>query len=221
MRRSINIKRRKKTQDFYTKIVKRSLDVGISILIILGLSWLMLIIALLVRINLGSPVIFTQERPGKDGKIFKLYKFRSMSNEKDENGDLLPDSERLNVFGKILRSTSMDELPEVFNILKGDMSIIGPRPLLVKYLNYYNPCEMRRHIVRPGMTGLAQISGRNQLGWKERFEKDLEYVDNVSFTMDMKIFFRTLKKIIMRDGIEFVGVENIMDYFSSNDRCSD
>lgn len=221
MHRSINKKRRKRTQDFYTKIVKRFLDVGISILIILGLSWLMLIIALLVRINLGSPVIFTQERPGKDGKIFKLYKFRSMSNEKDANGDLLPDSERLNVFGKILRSTSMDELPEVFNILKGDMSIIGPRPLLVKYLNYYNPCEMRRHIVRPGMTGLAQISGRNQLSWKERFEKDLEYVDNVSFTMDMKIFFRTLKKIFMRDGIEFVGVENIMDYFSSNDRCSD
>lgn len=203
----------------YEAFVKRTLDITISLLVIILFCWLFLILAIIVRINLGAPVIFTQERPGKNGKIFKLYKFRSMSDKRDENGELLPDYKRLNKFGKVLRSTSLDELPEFFNILKGDMSFVGPRPLLVKYLEHYNSFEMRRHEVRPGLTGLAQVSGRAALSWKEKFEKDVEYVDNVTFLKDVKIVLMTVKKVIKREGIEFKdGNQLISDYFKEHDR---
>ena len=156
----------------------------------------------MVRVKLGSPVLFTQERPGKDEKIFKLYKFRSMTDERDEQGNLLPDEVRLTKFGKMLRSTSLDELPEVFNILKGDMSIIGPRPLLVKYLPLYNEEQRRRHEVRPGLSGYAQVNGRNTVSWEEKFALDVEYVDNITFYGDVKIIFDTvIKAFVKRDGI--------------------
>ncbi|MBR5093668.1 MAG: sugar transferase [Oscillospiraceae bacterium] len=203
----------------YEAYIKRSLDIVISVLVIILFSWLYLILAIVVRLNLGSPVLFTQDRPGKDGKIFKMYKFRSMSDKRDENGELLPDKQRLNKFGRILRSTSLDELPEFFNILKGDMSFVGPRPLLVKYLEHYNAFEMRRHEVRPGLTGLAQVSGRAALSWKEKFEKDVEYVDHVTFWMDLKIVLLTVKKVFVREGIEFKhGNQTIKQYFETHDR---
>ena len=203
----------------YEAFVKRLLDVVISGLVIVLFCWLYLILAIIVRLNLGSPVLFTQERPGRGGKLFKMYKFRSMSDKRDENGELLPDKQRLNKFGRILRSTSLDELPEVFNILKGDMSFVGPRPLLVKYLEQYNSFEMRRHEVRPGLTGLAQVSGRAALSWKEKFEKDVEYVDNVTFLMDVKIVLKTVGKVFRREGIEFKkGNQTIKQYFETHDR---
>lgn len=209
-----------KSKGPYEAFVKRTLDIIISLLVIVLFSWLYLILAIIVRVNLGSPVIFKQDRPGKDGKIFKLYKFRSMSDKRDENGELLPDKLRLNKFGRILRSTSLDELPECFNILKGDMSFVGPRPLLVKYLEHYNSFEMRRHEVRPGLTGLAQISGRAALSWKEKFEKDVEYVDHVTFLTDLKIVCLTVKNVVKREGIEFKkGNQQIMDYFKEHDNC--
>ena len=203
----------------YEAFIKRFLDILISLLVIVLFCWLYLILAIVVRLNLGSPVLFTQDRPGKNGKIFKMYKFRSMSDKRDENGNLLPDRQRLNKFGRILRSTSLDELPEFFNILKGDMSFVGPRPLLVKYLEHYNRFEMRRHEVRPGLTGLAQVSGRASLSWKEKFEKDVEYVDHVTFWMDLKIVLLTVRKVIKREGIEFKKDNQIiMDYFKEHDR---
>lgn len=186
----------------YRKYVKRLLDIIISLCALIILSPILLITALLVRVKLGSPVIFHQERPGYNEKIFKLCKFRSMTEEKDENGNLLPDAVRLTKFGRMLRATSLDELPELFNILKGDMSLIGPRPLLVSYLPYYTEEERLRHTVRPGLTGLAQVSGRNLLEWDKRFAKDVEYVRNLSFTMDMKIFFLTIKKVFVHENIE-------------------
>ena len=195
----------------YEAVFKRLIDIIVSLLVVLLLCWLYIILAVIVRFNLGSPVIFTQDRPGRNGKIFKLYKFRSMSEKKDENGNYLPDKQRLNKFGHILRSTSLDELPEMFNILKGDMSLIGPRPLLVKYLGHYNSHDNRRHEVRPGLTGLAQVSGRNAISWKEKFEKDVEYVDNITFLMDLRIALLTVKKVF---GIEFKeGHQSVMDYF--------
>ncbi|MBR3636647.1 MAG: sugar transferase [Lachnospiraceae bacterium] len=198
----------------YEAVFKRLIDVVASSLVIILFFWLYLILALIVRIQLGSPVIFTQDRPGKNGKVFKLYKFRSMSDKRDENGELLPDKMRLNKFGRILRSTSLDELPELFNIIKGDMSLVGPRPLLVKYLEHYNAHDMRRHEVRPGLTGLAQVSGRNAMSWKEKFEKDIEYVDNLTFLMDVKVVLLTIKKVFIREGIEFKeGHQPVMDYF--------
>ena len=201
----------------YEAFFKRFIDIACSLLFILVFWWLFLILALIVRVNLGAPVIFTQDRPGKDGKIFKLYKFRSMSNAKDENGEFLPDKQRITKFGRLLRSTSLDELPELFNILKGDMSIIGPRPLLVKYLEHYNSNDIRRHEVRPGLTGWAQINGRNTLTWKDKFSKDIEYVDNITFLMDLKIVFLTIKKIFAREGIEFIeGHQSVMEYFENN-----
>lgn len=210
---------RHQTKGPYEAFVKRFLDILISLLVILLFSWLYLILAIIVRLNLGSPVLFTQDRPGKDGKIFKMYKFRSMSDKRDENGELLPDKQRLNKFGRILRSTSLDELPEFFNILKGDMSFVGPRPLLVKYLEHYNSFEMRRHEVRPGLTGLAQVSGRAALSWKEKFEKDVEYVDNITFWQDLKIVFITVKKVFVRDGITFKhGNQHIKDYFETHEK---
>lgn len=201
----------------YEAFFKRFIDIACSLLFILVFWWLFLILALIVRVNLGAPVIFTQDRPGKDGKIFKLYKFRSMSNAKDENGEFLPDKQRITKFGRLLRSTSLDEFPELFNILKGDMSIIGPRPLLVKYLEHYNSNDIRRHEVRPGLTGWAQVNGRNTLTWKDKFSKDIEYVDNITFLMDLKIVFLTIKKIFAREGIEFIeGHQSVMEYFENN-----
>ena len=198
----------------YESFFKRPIDIVISLLVIILFCWLYLILAIIVRLNLGSPIIFTQDRPGKNGKIFKMYKFRSMSDKRDENGELLPDWKRLNRFGRILRSTSLDELPEFFNILKGDMSFVGPRPLLVKYLEHYNSFEMRRHEVRPGLTGLAQVHGRVALPWKKKFEMDVEYVDNVTFLMDLKIILLTVKKVFAREGITYKqGNVIITDYF--------
>ena len=196
----------------YKKYIKRFLDIIISLVALIILSPVILIVAILVRVKLGSPVIFKQERPGKDEKIFKLYKFRSMSDKKDENGKLLPDSERLTKFGKVLRATSLDELPELINILKGEMSLIGPRPLAVSYLPYYNKKEKHRHDVRPGLTGLAQINGRNALNWEERFEYDIEYVNNITFINDIKILFKTVYKVFKRDGVVTRGTGKTIDF---------
>lgn len=185
----------------YEKYIKRGLDILCSVLAILCFWWLFLIVAVLVRVKLGSPVLFTQDRPGKDGKIFRLSKFRSMTDKRDAQGRPLPDDERLPRFGRILRSTSMDELPEVFNILRGDMSIVGPRPLLVEYLPYYTEEEMHRHDVRPGLTGWAQVHGRNATGWEERFQYDLYYVRHCSFRLDCKIIFMTVAKVLRRSDV--------------------
>lgn len=201
----------------YEAFFKRFIDIVCSLLFILIFWWLFLILAILVRVNLGAPVIFTQDRPGKNGHVFKLYKFRSMSNAKDKNGEFLPDNQRITKFGRLLRSTSLDELPELFNILKGDMSIIGPRPLLVKYLEHYNSQDIRRHEVRPGLTGWAQVNGRNTLTWQDKFSKDIEYIDNITFIMDVKIVFLTIKKIFAREGIEFIdGHQSVMEYFEKH-----
>lgn len=214
---SIDKSQNKHEQGIYERIVKRLLDLSLSIIAIIVLSPIMLIIAILVRLKLGSPIIFTQDRPGLNGEIYRLFKFRSMSNAKDKNGVLLSDKQRLNKFGKRLRSTSLDELPELFNIIKGDMAIVGPRPLLVKYINHYNQHDMRRHEVRPGLTGLAQVSGRNAMSWEKKFEKDVEYVDNVSFSMDLRIVLLTIKRVFSREGIDFVeGHQSIMDYFANH-----
>lgn len=185
----------------YAKYIKRILDFVLSLLAIIILFPAILIIAILVRIKLGSPILFKQKRPGKDEKIFILYKFRTMTDKKDEEGNLLPDEQRLIKFGKLLRSTSLDELPELINILKGDMSIVGPRPLLVEYLPYYTEEEKHRHDVRPGLTGLAQISGRNSIGWEEKFKEDVEYIKTISFIKDFKIIFKTVEKVFKREGI--------------------
>ena len=185
----------------YKKYIKRLIDILLSLLVLILFSWLYLILAILVRVKLGSPVIFRQPRPGKDEKIFNMYKFRTMTDEKDADGNLLPDEVRLTGFGKKLRATSLDELPEFFNILKGDMSFIGPRPLLVRYLPLYNERQHRRHEVKPGLTGLAQASGRNALSWEERFELDVEYVDNLTFFNDLKIVFATVRAVLKKEGI--------------------
>lgn len=191
-----------KPYGLYERFFKRALDIFCSLMALLVFWWLYVIVAILVRVKLGSPVLFTQERPGKDEKIFKLYKFRTMTDARDERGNLLPDDVRLTKFGKLLRSTSLDELPEVFNILKGDMSIIGPRPLLVKYLPLYNKEQKRRHEVRPGLSGYAQVNGRNSVSWEEKFRMDVEYVDHVTFVGDVKIILGTvLKAFVKREGI--------------------
>lgn len=201
----------------YGKYVKRPLDFLLSLIGIVVLSPVLLITAIFVRMKLGSPVLFRQKRPGKDEKIFTLYKFRTMTDEKDEAGNLLPDEARLTSFGKMLRSTSLDELPELFNILKGDMSIVGPRPLLVEYLPLYNKEQKKRHNVRPGLTGWAQVNGRNKVSWEERFALDVEYVENISFLLDLKIIFLTVLYVVKKEGIssdtcstmeDFTGSEN-------------
>ena len=187
---------------FYEKYIKRLLDIVLSGCALIVLSPLLLVTAILVRVKLGSPVIFCQERPGKDEKIFKLHKFRSMSDARDETGALLPDEERLTGFGKKLRSLSIDELPELWDIFRGKMSIVGPRPLLVEYLPYYTENERHRHDVRPGLTGLAQINGRNTLTWEQKFAYDLEYVQHIGFCEDIKILFRTVGKVLNRSGVQ-------------------
>lgn len=186
---------------FYEKYVKRFFDIILSLFALILLSPVMLIVAILVRTKLGSPVIFCQERPGKNERIFKLYKFRSMTDKRDEKGELLPDEVRLTKFGKLLRSTSLDELPELWNILRGDMSIVGPRPLLVKYLPLYNEVQKHRHDVRPGLTGWAQVHGRNTISWEEKFEYDVWYVEHLSFAIDVKTVFLTVKRVFRREGI--------------------
>lgn len=185
----------------YRRYFKRPMDFILSLIAIIVLSPVFLVVAVLVRIKLGSPVIFKQERPGLNEKIFTLYKFRSMTDERDENGELLPNNLRLTKFGKFLRASSLDELPELFNILCGDMSIVGPRPLLVEYLPLYNEIQKHRHDVRPGLTGFAQVNGRNAITWEERFDYDLQYVEKVSFLLDVKIIFRTVEKVFKREGI--------------------
>ncbi len=189
----------------YAKYIKRILDFILSLIALIILSPLILIIGILVRIKLGKPVIFKQKRPGKDEKIFILYKFRTMTDKKDEEGNLLPDSKRLTKFGKFLRSTSLDELPELINIIKGEMAIVGPRPLLVEYLPLYNEEQKHRHDVRPGLTGLAQINGRNTIDWEEKFKEDIEYVNNITFIQDTKIILKTVVKVFKRDGINQEG----------------
>lgn len=183
------------------KYIKRILDIISSLLAIIILSPLLAVTAVLVKTKLGSPVLFKQERPGKDEKIFTLMKFRTMTDENDENGELLPDEVRLTKFGKFLRSTSIDELPELFNILKGDMSVIGPRPLLVEYIPRYNEHQHRRHEVRPGLSGWAQVNGRNTVSWEDKFDMDVHYVDNYSFAMDVKILFMTVLNVLKKEGI--------------------
>ncbi len=185
----------------YEKFIKRPLDMILSTLALIVLSPILLITAVLVRVKLGSPVLFTQERPGKNEKIFKLYKFRTMTDKRDENGKLLPDTDRLTPFGKKLRATSLDELPELFNIAKGDMAIIGPRPLLVSYLPYYRGKEKLRHSVRPGLSGLAQVSGRNFIEWDKRLAKDVEYVEKITFLGDLKIIMMTIRQVLVHDNV--------------------
>lgn len=208
--------RMKHKKGFYEALIKRPQDFLCALLALIVLSPVMLVTAILVRVKLGSPVIFRQERPGLDGKVFRLYKFRTMTDQKDENGKLLPDEIRLTGFGKKLRSTSLDELPELFNILKGDMAVVGPRPLLVRYLPRYNAHQARRHEVRPGFTGYAQVNGRNSITWEEKFDKDVYYVDHVTFLGDWKIIFKTVGTVLKREGInsdtsatmeEFMGTE--------------
>ncbi len=179
----------------YKKYIKRILDIIISLVILILFCWLYLIVAILVRVKLGSPILFKQQRPGYKEKIFGIYKFRTMTDERDENGNLLPDKDRLTSFGKLLRKTSLDEIPELFNILKGDMSFIGPRPLLPEYLPYYSDKEKIRHTVRPGLTGLAQASGRNLVDWDTRLSYDVEYVENLSFKMDILVIIKTIKTV--------------------------
>ena len=185
----------------YRKYFKRPMDIILSLIALIVLSPILLIVALLVRIKLGSPVIFKQQRPGLNEKIFTMYKFRTMTDERDENGELLPDSIRLTKFGRFLRSTSLDELPELFNIIKGDMSVVGPRPLHVRYLPLYNEVQKLRHSTRPGLTGLAQINGRNAISWEEKFEWDVQYVYNITFLNDIEIIIKTFMSVIKRDGI--------------------
>ena len=205
----------------YEKYFKRPLDLFCGLVAVTVFWWLYLILAILVRVKLGSPVLFTQERPGKDEKIFKLYKFRTMTDDRDENGNLLPDEVRLTRFGKMLRATSLDELPEAFNIIKGEMSVIGPRPLLVKYLPRYSPEQHRRHEVRPGLSGYAQVHGRNTVSWQDKFRMDITYVDHITFLGDMKIIWDTVMvAFVRRDGIssessvtmeEFMGNETAIE----------
>lgn len=185
----------------YRNYIKRWMDFILSLIAIICLSPVLLVTAILVRVKLGSPVLFRQKRPGKDEKIFELYKFRTMTDEKDAEGNLLPDEKRLTSFGKKLRSTSIDELPELFNILKGDMSIVGPRPLLVEYLERYDERQRHRHDVRPGLSGLAQINGRNAIDWETRFEYDLKYIERISFFGDWKIIFQTVGSALKRENI--------------------
>ena len=199
-----------------SKFFKRLFDIVASASGLIFLSPIFLILIYLIRKNLGEPVFFTQDRPGKDGKPFKMIKFRSMRDAVDKDGNPLPDSERLTPFGKKLRATSLDELPELWNVLKGDMSLVGPRPLLMSYLPLYNEFQNRRHEMKPGVTGWAQVNGRNALSWDEKFAHDIWYIDHYSFWLDMKILFLTVKKVFIKEGISAEG-EATMPYFTGND----
>lgn len=202
----------------YEKYFKRPLDLFCGLAAVIVFWWLYLILAILVRVKLGSPVLFTQERPGKDEKIFKMYKFRSMTDARDENGELLPDEIRLTKFGKLLRATSLDELPEAFNIIRGDMSLIGPRPLLVKYLPRYNEEQRRRHEVRPGLSGLAQVNGRNTVTWEQKFDYDIQYVRKITFMGDLRIIFQTIvKAFFVREGISSETSATMEDFMGTNE----
>ncbi len=205
----------------YKKFFKRLVDILCALAAIVVFSWLYIIVAVLVRVKLGSPVIFKQARPGKDGKIFNLYKFRTMTDARDENGELLPDDIRLTPFGRMLRKTSLDELPEAFNILKGDMSVVGPRPLLVRYLPLYNDHQKRRHEVRPGLSGLAQISGRNAISWEEKFDLDVEYVDNITFLGDVKIILKTvISAFVKSEGISQEGQATMSEFTGTKEQIN-
>ena len=199
----------------FQNVVKRTIDIVCSGLGLIVLSPILLITAVLIRIKLGSPIFFTQDRLGKDGKVFKMIKFRTMLDAVDKWGEQLPDEERMTSFGQLLRSTSIDELPELINVFKGDMSLVGPRPLLVEYKELYSPEQFRRHEVRPGITGWAQVNGRNTLGWSERFKLDVEYVDNYNIFMDIKILLMTVLKVVKRDGISQEG-HVTMEKFNGN-----
>lgn len=196
----------------YERFFKRPIDIFCALAAIIVFWWLYVLVAILVRVKLGSPIIFCQERPGKDEKIFKIYKFRTMTDERDQNGELLPNEARLTKFGKLLRATSLDELPEAFNILKGDMSVVGPRPLRVKYLPRYNVFQHRRHEVRPGLSGLAQVHGRNTATWEQKFQYDVAYVDHITFCGDLKIVLQTVVKAVKREGIN-AGTNVVMPEF--------
>lgn len=196
----------------YERFIKRPLDCFLATFALIVLAPVLCVIALLVRINLGSPVLFTQDRPGKDEKIFKLYKFRSMTNQRDENGNLLLDGARLTKFGRILRSTSLDELPELLNIIKGDMAVVGPRPLLVKYLPYYTERERIRHSVLPGLTGYAQTHGRNIISWEKKFDLDVWYVENLTFSLDFRIVVDTIKVVLSHNDMELNALEDFDVY---------
>lgn len=202
---------------FYETYIKRPQDFLCATLALIVLSPVIAAVALLVRLKLGAPVLFVQDRPGKDGRIFRLYKFRTMTDAKDENGNLLPDKDRLPRFGQKLRSTSLDELPELINIWKGDMSVVGPRPLLVRYLPRYNAYQARRHEVRPGFTGLAQVHGRNAISWDEKFDWDIKYVDHVTFAGDWGIIFKTIATVLKREGISAANDATMPEFMGNDD----
>ncbi|MBO4844691.1 MAG: sugar transferase [Lachnospiraceae bacterium] len=199
-------------ESLYGKVIKRLFDIVLALLILVAFCWLYLIVAILVRVKLGSPVLFKQPRPGKNEKVFDMYKFRTMTDERDSDGNLMPDEVRLTKFGNMLRKTSLDELPELFCILKGDMSFVGPRPLLVKYLPYYNERERIRHSVRPGLTGYAQAHGRNAISWEKKFEYDVYYVEHLSFMMDIRVIIDTVKTVLSHDGVVLNALEDFDVY---------
>lgn len=199
-------------ESLYGKVIKRLFDIVLALLILVAFCWLYLIVAVLVRVKLGSPVLFKQPRPGKDEKVFDMYKFRTMTDERDADGNLMPDEVRLTKFGNMLRKTSLDELPELFCILKGDMSFVGPRPLLVKYLPYYNERERLRHSVRPGLTGYAQAHGRNAISWEKKFEYDVYYVEHLSLLMDIRVIIDTVKTVLSHDGVVLNALEDFDVY---------
>lgn len=201
----------------YKLFFKRLMDICVSLISLVILFPVLIVLALMIRMKLGSPILFSQQRPGKNEKIFTLYKFRTMTSVKDEAGNLLPDSVRLTSFGKFLRASSLDELPELYNILIGDMSLVGPRPLLVQYLELYSDEQKKRHNVRPGLTGLAQINGRNTLNWQDKFKYDVSYVEDITFIKDMKILLGTIKKVLNRDGITS-NTSATMEAFKGNER---
>ena len=203
----------------YERFVKRGLDAFLATGALIVLSPVLLVTAILVRVKLGSPVLFTQERPGRDGKIFKLYKFRTMTDARDEKGELLPDDQRLPAFGQKLRSTSLDELPELINMIKGDMAVVGPRPLLVRYLPRYNAHQARRHEVRPGFTGLAQVHGRNAISWEEKFDWDVKYVDNITFKGDLQIIIDTVRTVLKREGINSDTSATMEEFMGSEEKA--